>query len=298
MKILVGNNKLSNPGGSETYTYAVVAELVRLGHDVTCVTKGRPGIVSWEISKLGVQVHYAPVSGIYDMALLSHSPSIRLAERVRAFKVQTCHGIYPVLEQPVPGMDAYVAISEEVMQHLIKKGHSPVLIHNGVDCNRFSPFGNATHESLCVVLSLAHGTLANEMIQRVCKRNNWDLIIQNKYHKPIWDVENLINKADMVIGWGRSIYEAAACGRNVVVFDSRKYVGDTTLGDGFLEDHNFYNYLANNCTGRYSKRVYDAAGLQVEMEKYDPIIGGDLRSFAIQHLNIEKQVQKYLALVR
>src|SRR3990167_8067335 len=114
MKILVGNNAFSNPGGSETYSYALIEELIRRGHHVEAIAKIGPGIVSKKINDLGVPVHFKPISGTFDLILASHSTSIAMLGNVKGFKVQTCHGIFPSVEQPVPGMNAYVAISEEV----------------------------------------------------------------------------------------------------------------------------------------------------------------------------------------
>jgi len=62
MKIIVGNNAFGNPGGSETYAYALIAELVRRGHEVTAVGKKR-GIVSDQLKKIGVPVFLSPLRG-------------------------------------------------------------------------------------------------------------------------------------------------------------------------------------------------------------------------------------------
>jgi len=297
MKILVGNNKLQNPGGSETYAYALVAELVKRGHKVECVASGKDGIVSERIKRFDVPIHFGTIrEQSYDLALLSHTTSIALSQYVKAFKVQTCHGIYPVLEQPVPGMDAYAAISEEVAEHLRLKGHTSTIIHNGVDCTRFSP--NGENEELLTVLSLAHGDTANTIIREACAELDFDLFVQNKYGDPIWDVESYIQQADLIISLGRGVYEAAACGKNVIIFDSRSYTKQGAIGDGFVTDENFGKYLTHNCSGRYRKRQFKEDGLRSELKKYSPGMGKKLREFAVENLNIEKQVDKYLALVR
>ena len=163
MKILVGNNRLMNPGGSETYTYAIVKELVECGHAVTCITSDSSGMVSDKIRELNVPIKFNFSFEKYDVALLSHSTSIKLSENVQAFKIQTCHGVFPKLEQPVKGMDAYVAISEEVQQHLASKGINSTIIRNGIDCSRFKP-EILINEKLQNVLSLAHSDNVNEML--------------------------------------------------------------------------------------------------------------------------------------
>jgi hypothetical protein len=295
MRILVGNNGLGLPGGSETYTYALIKELVKRGHDVTAVGKEGPGLISRKLEDLGVECFFTPVWGNYDLILLSHGSSIHWARDAKGFKVQTCHGIYPSLEQPVPGMDAYVSISEEVYHHLKSKGFDSTIIPNGVDCDRYKPT-TPINDKLKTVLSLAHSEPANEIIKQACKIANVNLIINNKFKEWKWEVDEIINKSDLVISLGRGAYEAMAAGRNVVIFDQRNYTNMPAIGDGIITKNNVDDYLKNNCSGRYTKRVFDAQILAEEILKYNPQHGKDLREYALENLNIEKQVDKYLNL--
>jgi hypothetical protein len=295
MRILVGNNGLGLPGGSETYTYALIKELVKRGHDVTAVGKEGPGLISKKLEELGVECRFESVWGKYDLILLSHSSSIHLVKDAKGFKVQTCHGIYPSLEQPVPEMDVYVSISEEVYNHLKSKGFDSTIIPNGVDCDRYKPT-TPINDKLKTVLSLAHSEPANEIIKQACKIANVNLIINNKFKEWKWEVDEIINKSDLVISLGRGAYEAMAAGRNVVIFDQRNYTNMPAIGDGIITKNNVDDYLKNNCSGRYTKRVFDAQILAEEILKYNPQHGKDLREYALENLNIEKQVDKYLNL--
>jgi hypothetical protein len=295
MKILVGNNGLGNPGGSETYTYALIAELVRRGHTVHAVGKTGPGQVSRKLEALGVPCFFKPITGKYDLILLSHSSSIDLAKNATGFKVQTCHGVFPKLEQPVPGMDAYVAISEEVQTHLKSLGFESTVIRNGVDCFRYKPT-TPINKKLTTVLSLAHSEPANEIIKAACKIIGVNLIINNKFKEFKWDVEKIIDKADLVISLGRGAYESMASGRNVVIFDKRGYMKLPAVGDGIVTKETVGNYLQNNCSGRYTKKEFDAKLLAKEILKYNHQHGYDLREYALENLNIEIQVRKYLQL--
>lgn len=295
MKILVGNNGLSNPGGSETYTFALINELVRRGHTVHALGKLGPGKVSDKLKEIGVSSFFKPISGNYDLILLSHSSSIKLAENVKGFKVQTCHGIYPALEQPVPGMDAYVAISEEVQEHLKNLGYDSTIIRNGVDCLRYKPT-TQINKKLKTVLSLAHSDPANAIISEACKIVGVDLIINNKFKEFKWDVEKIIDKVDMVISLGRGAYESMASGRNVVIFDKRGYMKLPAVGDGIITRDVVGKYLQSNCSGRYTKKEFDAQLLAEEILKYDSSHGNDLREYALENLNIVIQARKYLQL--
>lgn len=297
MKILVGNNGLGLPGGSETYTYALIEELVKRGHTVTAVGKQGPGLVSKKLEELGVKCFFTPISGHYDLVLLSHSSSINLTKNVTGFKVQTCHGIYPALEQPVHGMNAYVAISDEVYQHLKNKGFESTIIHNGINCDRYKP-NVPINDKLKTVLSLAHSDPANKIIKEACKLANVNLIINNKFKEWKWEVDEIINKADLVISLGRGAYEAMASGRNVIIFDKRSYVDLPAIGDGIITLNNVNDYLKNNCSGRYSNKIYDVNSLVNELKQYNKQHGQDLRDYALNYLNIEKQVDIYLQLFK
>lgn len=296
MNILVGNNALANLGGSETYAYTLVEELVRRGHTVSCIGK-KGGIVSDELRKLNVRVYFKPISETFDLMLLSHTTSIAMTKACKGFKMQTCHGIFPLLEQPVSGMDAYVSISKEVKEHLQKKGINSTIIWNGVNCERYKSV-TPINSKLQTALSLTHSKVANALLRDACHLLEIDLIIHDKYKNPIWDVENEINNADLVVSLGRGAYEAMACGRNVVIFDNRTYAGMQPFGDGILTKVNAPHYLQNNCSGRFSNKMFDVAKLYVELKKYKRSNGKDLRRFALENLNIVKQVDKYLELVR
>jgi hypothetical protein len=296
MRILVGNNAMANPGGSETYSYAIIKELVERGHTVACYTKRR-GMVANQVEKLGVPIYFEPIHEKYDLALLSHSTSIALARNISAFKVQTCHGVYPALEQPVGGMDAYVSISEEVAFHLLKKGTASTLIRNGIDCERFKPV-NKINKRLKTILSLSHSDTVNSLLKVVCENIGAELIVHNKYKQPIWNVEDKINQADLVVTLGRGAYEAMACARNVMVLDNRGYVKGEAIGEGLITPLTFPNYAKNNCSGRYSKKAFPYQDLVCELSGYSRDKGTKLRRIALKELNIKEQVNQYLNLVR
>ena len=295
MKILVGNNGLGNPGGSETYAYALIKELVSRGIDVHAVGRIGPGIVSHQLNKLGVPCYFKSMTGKYDGLLLSHSTAINLARDCSGRRIQTCHGVYLKVEQPQKGVDTYVSISEEVLGYLQNQRIPSRIIRNGIDCVRFSP-KIPIGQKPKTVLSLAHSDAANSIIRQACKQVGLQLIERNKYKDPIWEMEDLINEADIVIGLGRGVYEAMACGRNVIIFDHRPYM-DKAVGDGFVTENNMWKFLRANCSGRFTKREFTVLDLVKELQKYSQATGFELRKFAASHLNIKDKVDQYLSLL-
>lgn len=295
MKILVTNNTLGPVGGSETYAYALIKELNRRNDIEVHAFSPRIGMIGKKLISEGIKV-INRITEDYDLVLASHTSTIPFLKNIKGKKIQTCHGIYPSLEQPINGVDYHVSISQEVYNHIIKKGFKSTIIHNGIDCKRFSPKNQWPHEKLTRVLSLSQSEDLNKTISKVCKEMNIELVILNKFKNGIFNVEDEMIKSDLVISLGRGAYEAMACGRSVMILDKRSYIKLPPIGDGMVKMNNINEILKFNCSGRYSKKIFNSKEIKAEFLKYNFKDGQANREYALEHLNINKQVNKYLAL--
>ena len=287
MKILLGTHYLAKTGGTESYTYALAMELQRLGHEVEHFAIVRGG-VSDLLDEKGVPFMSADH---YDLILANHTTVVEQLWPY-GYIIQTCHGTIPELEQPSPYADAYVAVSEEVRQHLRSKGfQTAAVIANGIDCNRFSP-KSPISSTLTTVLSLCQSDIANDFIRHCCLQEGIRFMQSNKFTDNVWRIEDLINESDLVVGLGRSAYDAMACGRCVLVYDYREYMGEY-LGDGMLTPDSIDQSMLCNCSGRASRLKYDEQAFIKEMQKYSPELAAWGREYAIENLNIEVAVRKY-----
>ena len=290
MKILLGTHYLAKTGGTESYTFALAMELKRLGHDVEHFAIIR-GAVSTLLEEKGVPFMS---SDHYDLILANHTTVIEQLWPL-GYTIQTCHGHIAELEQPSPYADAYVAVSEEVRKHLLGKGFQAVaVIANGIDCNRFFP-KKPVSPTLKTVLSLCQSDIANDFIRRCCQQEGIRFLQSNKFTDNVWSIEDLINESDLVVGLGRSAYDAMACGRCVLVYDYRQYMGEF-LGDGMLTPESIEGSMLCNCSGRASRLKYDEQAFIQEMHKYSPELAAWGRKYALEHLNIEKAVEAYLGI--
>ena len=292
MKILLGTHYLAKTGGTENYTYALAMELKRLGHDVEYFAIVR-GKTSSLLEEKGIPFMSG---GQYDLILANHTTVV---EKVwpYGFVIQTCHGNIAELEQPSPYADLHVAVSEEVREHLQSKGfQTAAVIANGIDCNRFLP-KKPVSPTLQTVLSLCQSDVANDFIRRCCERENIRFLQSNKFTDNVWSIEDLINESDLVIGLGRSAYDAMACGRAVLVYDFRQYMGEF-LGDGMLTPESIGKSMLCNCSGRASMLKYDEQAFIDEMRKYSPELAAWGREYALKNLKIETAVGKYLDVYR
>ena len=292
MKILLGTHYLAKTGGTESYTFALAMELKRLGHEVEHFAIIRGG-VSAMLEEQGVPFL---TSDRFDLILANHTTVVEQLWPL-GFTIQTCHGNIAELEQPSPYADAYVAVSEEVREHLQSKGYkAAAVIANGIDCNRFCQ-KKPISSTLKTVLSLCQSDVANDFIRRCCQQEGIRFLQSNKFTDNVWAIEDLINESDLVIGLGRSAYDAMACGRCVLVYDFRDYMGEF-LGDGMLTPDSIGRSMLCNCSGRASRRKFDEQTFIAELHKYSPELGAWGRQFALEHLNIEKAVAAYLDIYR
>lgn len=288
MRILLATYYLAKTGGTENYTYALAQELLRRGHKVEYYAEVR-GETSKKFERMGVPYMNHVY---YDLILANHVTVVRKICR-RGFTVQTCHGMLPDLEQPSIFADAHVVISDELKDYLAGKDYTARLIRNGIDCERFSPV-KPLSPKLSTVLSLCQSDAANDFIARCCAKAGVEFRALNKFTDNVWDVEKYINDADLVVGIGRSAYDAMACGRCVISFDNRNNLAKG-IGDGYLSTDNISRSIRHNCIGRGSGREFGEDDFIKELQKYNPADGAFLRQFALQHFNIEHSVDEYLS---
>jgi len=295
MKILLANNKLRYLGGTETYTYALAEQLVKTGHQVEAFTF-RKGLIS-DRMKQDLGVNTVNVTGKYDVILANHSTTVKtLREKQAGLIIQTCHGVTTALEQPSPFAHAWVAVSKELSFHVesITGTKTPVIL-NGINCHRFKPV-KPIGKKLKRILSLAHDDALNDYLRGFFMTYGIDVYTLNKRRNPVWDVENHINNADMVVSLGRGACEAMACGRPVLVIDRRP--GRELKGDGIILPDNIEKLISCNCRGQAFKNTNITEMGMIAIENYSPHLGEWCRQYALDNLNIEKQTEKYIALCK
>jgi glycosyltransferase involved in cell wall biosynthesis len=286
--ILIASNHLVQTGGTETYTYAIIKELLARGFDVEYFALIKGGFSTRMEKELGVKFQSKKK---YDLIFANHNTCVE-ALMGFGFIIQTCHGVYPPLEQPSLCANFHVAISQEVQNHLAIKGFVSVVIMNGIDTSKFYSKKNINRE-LKNVLSLCQSEDANKFLQRVCDTLGINLFYLNKNTNPIWNVEDLINNADLVVGLGRSVYEAMACGRPVIVYDNRAYFD--SFSDGYVVNR-LSTSLSRNCSGRFYKLKLTEEMMIEEFKKFNSRDGEILKNFILDDMTIELVVDKYLNL--
>lgn len=295
-------------GGTEMFTYSLAHSLVKLGHAVEYFTFNK-GIVS-ERMEMDLGVRFMSKQH-YDAIIVNHNTVVEFIKRngITGHTIQTCHG-KESLEHPSPLADSLVFISEELVKDAIgtakllaERDHVYLynllkckVIWNGINTDRFYPT-KPLNKKLTRILSLSQSDLANAYIKQACDNLNVELTTRNKFVNGKFDVYEDINNADLVIGVGRSGYDAMACGRPVVAFDWRSY-NSVPMGVGYITRTNIFQSMYANLTGRPDKYAFTQDNLVPQLceaiSKYSSIDGDDMRQFAIQRLNMDIHAQYYI----
>lgn len=292
MNVLVGNNHLESIGGSEMYTYDIIKSLSKKeGVSVEYFTFHR-GQVSEKIED-ELKVSFKSKKK-YDLVVASHYPVIEELCLLGP-TIQVCHGIVPGLEEPNPLADIHVSVSQEIADSLKRKGFKSEILLNGLDLQTKSNH-KPIHNIVNRILSLCQSEKANEVLREICREEDWHFTAFNKNVNPTFHIEDIINDHDIVIGLGRSCFDAMACARPVVIYDQREYNGN--LADGYLYPELFDSFVLHNCSGRYAQKVLDKAALKKEILKYHLEDGEKLRKIAEQKLDVDKLTDSLIALVQ
>jgi O-antigen biosynthesis protein len=300
MQILVATHHLDQYGGSETYVYTLSKGLKSAGHEVFIYTRVA-GKVADKIRENGIYVS----DNIKDLVKIGGFDVIHAQHNITTIEARQhfpytpmilmVHGIVPDLEQPPSidlGIRKIVAISNGVKNHLQQTyGLDNIeIIHNPIDTNRYYSKKNI-NQTIKHVLVISNHFPENEkqLLNKVCSHCKLDLSFVGLPCNPVWNIEDYINEADLVISLGRGILESMACGRAVMVHDMHG-------SDGLLTEELFWLSMENNCSGRKFASKLDFEGVINEFSKYHSKMGEINRGIILNHFTIEKHVEQMLGI--
>tara|TARA_R110002110_G_C13413505_1_gene713819 strand:+ start:385 stop:1281 length:897 start_codon:yes stop_codon:yes gene_type:complete len=292
MKILMTNIDLSEIGGTQTWTEAMAKELSRRKHDVTIWS---PRVGEFARERLaGFEVTDTLPLQSFDLCLVNHNICLNAIRPISGPKFYTIHGPSHGLEQPVPGAEAYVAVSEEIAATYPE--YDPDVVVNGIDLERFVPV-DWPYNSQPRVLIATKNAEVQEMIQEACKIAGYGWGLANYQSNPVYEMEELIPQFDIVISSGRVVYESLACNRSVIILARRPHNGSWEVNaDGWVTQENVDDLTRNNCSGRTFAEQWGSAELAEHLEAW---IGPESwgREHVTEHHDVRQQARQYLALV-
>lgn len=321
MNILVASSNLKTTGLG-TFIYTQVTELLKRGYNVDVVTL-YSGKVGDKLSSNLISIDSVKES--YDLILTNQNDiTDELVKRnVKGRMIFTVHGVAfdwndCPSEDNLKRIDKVVSVSTRI-QNLLRGDEKSqffdwdrkidsVVINNPIDCERFKPtprVDNWENPPRPRVLSMVRGEAANKILQSACDILGYNLI---EWQKPVdyifsehdedrvvFNVEEKIQYADIVVGLGRIIHESLASGKNALIFDDREYQGN--LGDGMVTLDNILSCcLEYNCSGRFSCKSYDVDLIINELKLFKPNNGKFFRNFILENFNVVDKIDEYLSL--
>jgi len=220
----------------------------------------------------------------YDIIFLNY-----FTEKYDSFhskKYQFIHGLMsPVLYKINKGIEKLFVFSERALEYL---NHDNIcLIRNFIDLNRYVPSEiNKVAKNVLIHDSRSNNFLLNNVISACAYLGMYvSFIGQDRFNRKLWNVENRIKDADIVIGYGRSTIEGLACGKSVIIYGING-------GDGMLLENNYREMLHTNLSG-WSMRTMTHPSLMnveeivVELLKYNKEQGEFNRKIAERHFDFK-----------
>ena len=281
MRILCATRQLDGPGGAETYLVTVADGLRRLGHELT-FTARQIGEAAGGARGAGLAVVETderldpPPEGILvqDRAL-----SLELAQRYpKTPQIFVVHGVEHDYELPQPGVDvvsACITLNDRQGPRAEAIAHGPpvVRLRQPIDIVRFKPHGqprDRPHRALVLSNNFPPERLA--ILKRAWEPQGVEIATIGRNPAlafegtTVDDPRAEISAADIVVGYGRAMLEAMACGRLAFV-----YAGPG--GDGWVTAEKYPAMEANGFAGGAFGEVYDERRLREALSEYDPALG-------------------------
>jgi hypothetical protein len=275
MRFIIAQRRLASPGGSETFVLTVAEHLSKLGHDVS--------IWSLELG-LAAKIAQERVIGIIgderelpaeaDASIaLDQAMAIELARRYpSAARLYAMHTIvHTWFPPPEPGIVAATLAPNDRFELCARAcvGSGTVMrIRQPIDLVRFAPRGSARERPSRILvvsnyLQFSAGRIAQLRNAWSAPGLEWRFV---GHPKPSIHIANEMAAADIVVGYGRSILEAMACGRPA-------YVHDHSGSDGWVTDESYARLEADGFAGTGVRSNPSLEELREDFRRYKPELG-------------------------
>ncbi|HEU5252377.1 MAG TPA: hypothetical protein VFU16_03500 [Solirubrobacterales bacterium] len=297
MRLLLATNHLGL-GGSESYLFTVAEQLQRLGHgtELYAVERGA-GVAAAQ--ERGIPLCWpGGLPESIDAALVQDAAvSHELAERrpevpqlfvahSESFDLQTP----PQLEGPVR---AVVALNDRVAERMgsLAVEREVVRLRQPIDSERFTPRGPLPEQPRRALL-LSNTPHADRLgaIEAACAAAGIELTQVGGREGQTTDPREALHGVEIVIGYGRSVLEAMACGRAA-------YVYDWNGGDGWVTAESYPRIEADGFAGRSGERTVDPETLTADLRGYTAAMGPVNHDLVLGHHRANKHAQELLALL-
>lgn len=297
MRFVLATNHLGL-GGSESYLFTVAEQLERLGHEAKIFAAERgAGVAAARERAIALCEEGEDPAG-FDAALVQDAAvSYELAERLPALpQLFVAHSesfdlqAPPQLGEAVRGV---VALNDRVAARMRSFAvERPVArLRQPIDTERFTP-QTPLPERPRRALLLSNAPHADRlgMIESACAEAGVELARLGGRDGQATDPREALHGTEIVIGYGRSILEAMACGRAA-------YVYDWNGGEGWVTPETYPRLEADGFAGRTGATVIDTATMAADLRAYAAAMGPVNHDLVLGHHRANQHAQELLQLL-
>lgn len=297
MRLLLATNHLGL-GGSESYLLTVGEQFDRLGHDVAIYTPEPAGGVEAARERGIDVVGESSLEGDFDAALVQDGGvSYQLADLCPEVpQVFVAHSETFDLQAPprLGGMvGAIVALNDRIAHRMrsFAVGTKVVRLRQPINTERFAPRG-ALPEVPRRALLLSNTPHADRLsiLESACAEAGLELSRLGGTAGSAADIRPALTAAEIVIGYGRSILEAMACGRAA-------YVYDRNGGEGWITADSYAAIEADGIAGRSGRVILGPERLAHDLGRYAASMGPVNHDLVIAHHRANTHAQELLELI-
>ncbi|PZO77427.1 MAG: hypothetical protein DI629_14470 [Mesorhizobium amorphae] len=285
MRIVIAQRRLGNLGGSETFVLTIAEHLSRLGHEVV-VFATDIGLAAEIAKQRAITVetaeHLLPDSADCTIALdrtLAVDMARLYPQAVRLYALHNSDDAW--LPPAMPGIvHASLAPNDRLMQLAAgcEGAGEVVRIRQPIDLQRYCPMGWPRERPTEVLLFGNYHANSSDRIAAL--RDAWagSDIRWSRFggSAQTADVPEEMAKADIVVGYGRTILEAMACGRAA-------YVHDHSGSDGWVTAETYQRLEADGFAGTGLRLPPSATELQGDLAGYDARLGRIVQDLVRTH---------------
>jgi hypothetical protein len=296
MKLLLATNHLGL-GGSESYLLTVAEQLDRLGHSVVVLAVEPGSGVEVARERSVVTIDETGLGDDFDAALVQDAGiSLLLADHCPAVpQVFVAHSEIFDLQAP-PQLDglvgAVVALNDRVADRMrsFVTSAEVVRLRQPIDTERFTPRSQLpeTPRRALLLSNTPHADRLG-MLEAACRKAGLELARIGGLEGDTTDPRPALAGAEIVIGYGRSILEAMACGRAAYVYDWHG-------GDGWVTTESYPEIEADGIGGRTAARTIDAARLAEDLLCYEASMGPVNHDLVMAHHRANVHAQELVGL--
>lgn len=273
MRLVLATNHLGL-GGSESYLLTVAEQLQRLGHEVSLYTAEhgpgsgvaeQRGIPLCEPGRLPEELDAAIVQdGAVSYELAAHRPTLPqlFVAHSESFDLQAP----PQFGEAVR---AVVALNDRVASRLrsFATERAVVRLRQPIDTERFTSRGRLPRRPRrALLLSNTPHEDRIGMLEEACAAARLELVRVGGRNGQTTDPREALYGAEIVIGYGRSVLEAMACGRAA-------YVYDWNGGEGWVTPKSYRRIEADGFAGRSGEAIFDHDRIRKDLRKYSRTMG-------------------------